>query len=108
MTTSKATTVSEYLKEIPENQRKEIKKVRELVKKNIGEGFKETINWGMINYEVPLSTYPDTYNKKPLHFIGLAAQKNNISLYLMYIPDTGVTGRTQQGFRSNWKKAEHG
>ncbi len=36
----------------------------------------------MICYEVPLSTYPATYNKKPLMFAALAAQRNNISLYL--------------------------
>ena len=109
MTTSKATTVSEYLKEIPENQRKEIKKVRELVKKNIGEGFKETINWGMINYEVPLSTYPDTYNKKPLHFIGLAAQKKNISLYLMCIYQTPeLLEELNKGFDRIGKKPNMG
>ena len=88
MTTPKATSIAEYLKDIPADQRKEIKKVRTLIKKNISAGFKETMNWGMINYEVPLSTYPDTYNKKPLQFIGLAAQKNSISLYLMCIYQT--------------------
>ncbi len=39
----------------------------------------------MLSYEVPLETYPDTYNKKPLNYIGLAAQKNYNSLYLMSV-----------------------
>jgi hypothetical protein len=26
----------------------------------------ESMNWGMISYEVPLETFPDTYNKQPL------------------------------------------
>src|SRR5690606_31931040 len=49
------------------------------------EGYQETINWGMLSYEVPLEKYPDTYNKKPLNYIGLAAQKNYNSLYLMSV-----------------------
>ncbi len=43
------------------------------------------MNWGMISYQVPLAIYPTTYNKKPLMFAALAAQKNNLSLYLMCI-----------------------
>jgi hypothetical protein len=44
--------------------------------------LQETMNWGMLSYENPLETYPNTYNKKhSLH--GLAAQKNYNSLYLM-------------------------
>ncbi len=43
----------------------------------------ESINWGMLSYEVPLEIYPHTYNKKPLNYIGLAVQKQYYSLYLM-------------------------
>jgi len=39
----------------------------------------------MLSYEIPLETYPNTYNKKALSYIGLAAQKNYNSLYLMAI-----------------------
>jgi len=85
MVSSKATSVTQYLKEIPDSQKTELKKVRKVIKDNLGKGFNECINWGMITYEVPLSTYPDTYNKKPLMFTALAAQKNNISLYMMCI-----------------------
>jgi hypothetical protein len=31
---------------------------------------------------VPLETYPDTYNGKPLMYAALASQKNYVSLYL--------------------------
>ncbi len=41
------------------------------------------MNWGMITWQVPLKRYPDTYNKQPLAFVALAAQKNNYALYLM-------------------------
>ena len=85
MVSSKAKTITEYLKELPPDRRKEIKKVRDVIKKNLRPGFVETMNWGMISFEVPLETYPETYNGKPLSFIALASQKNNISLYLMCI-----------------------
>ena len=39
----------------------------------------------MISYEIPLSIYPKTYNKKPLLYLALAAQKHFNSLYLMNI-----------------------
>ena len=40
------------------------------------------MNWGMIVYQVPLKTYPDTYNKQPLMYAGLASQKNHMAVYL--------------------------
>ena len=82
---SKAKTIKEYLEELPEDRRKQIKKVRAVIKKNLPKGYKEVMNWGMISYEVPLKEYPDTYNKKPLMYAALASQKNHMSLYVMCI-----------------------
>jgi len=36
----------------------------------------------MIVYQVPLATYPDTYNKQPLMVAALASQKNHMAVYL--------------------------
>jgi hypothetical protein len=80
---STATTVNEYLAELAPERRAVVEPVLELVRKNLPEGFQEVMNWGMICWEVPLSTYPATYNGQPLTFGGLASQKNYISLYLM-------------------------
>ncbi len=80
---SKATTVSAYLKELPEDRRKAISKVRSVIRKHLPSGYKETMNWGMISYEVPLSVCPDTYNGQPLSYAGLASQKQHMGLYLM-------------------------
>jgi hypothetical protein len=44
--------------------------------------YRETMNWGMITYEIPMERYPDTYNKQPLGCAALAAQKNHFALYL--------------------------
>lgn len=46
-------------------------------------GYRESFRQGMIMCGGPLSRYPNTYNKQPLCFVALAAQKNYGSLYLM-------------------------
>ncbi|MFV9673067.1 MAG: DUF1801 domain-containing protein [Acidimicrobiia bacterium] len=82
MVTSDAATVEEYLAEISEDRREDVETVRSLVLDNLPDGYVETMRWGMITYEVPLETYPDTYNGKPLMFVALAAQKRHLALYL--------------------------
>jgi hypothetical protein len=82
MVSSKATSVEAYLKELPEERREVIKTVRDAVKKNLPDGYRECMNFGMISYEIPLETYPNTYNKQPLVFAAIAAQKNHYALYL--------------------------
>ena len=85
MVSSTTTTPTEYLASLPPDRREIISAVRDLILQSLPQGYQETINWGMLSYEVPLETYPDTYNKKPLNYIGLAAQKNYNSLYLMSV-----------------------
>ena len=82
MVKSKAATVDEYVAALPEDRRAVITAVRTVVQKNLPEGYRETINWGMIAYEVPLDRYPGTYNKQPLSYAALAAQKGHFALYL--------------------------
>ncbi len=79
---SDAKTANEYLNTLPEERRYAISKVRKVILKNLPQGYEETMNWGMISYEVPLDIYPDTYNKKPLMYAALASLKNYMSLYL--------------------------
>lgn len=80
---SNETTVTGYLKSLPQERSAIVSEIRELVNKNIKSGFEENMRWGMISWEIPLEKYPNTYNKQPLNYCGLAAQKNNYSLYLM-------------------------
>lgn len=87
MVQSKAQTVEEYLKELPEDRRSVITTVRDVILKNIPKGYRESMNWGMISYEVPLKDYPDTYNGQPLAYMALAAQKNYNALYLTCVYD---------------------
>jgi len=82
MVSSAAHTVDEYLSELPDDRAEVIEQVRELVLANVAEGVVETMNWGMIAYEIPLERYPDTYNSQPLLYAALAAQKHHYALYL--------------------------
>tara|TARA_R110000868_G_scaffold396852_1_gene669223 strand:+ start:331 stop:780 length:450 start_codon:yes stop_codon:yes gene_type:complete len=79
---SKANTVQEYLNNLPEDRKKQIELVREVILSHLPKGYEEVMNWGMICYEVPLSICPDTYNKKPLMYAALASQKNHMAVYL--------------------------
>jgi len=82
MASSKAETVDDYLGELPDDRREAIAEVRDEILANLPDGIVETMNWGMITYEVPLETFPDTYNKKPLQYAALASQKNHMAVYL--------------------------
>ena len=79
---SKAETVEEYIQALPKERRQAIAKVRDVIVKNLPEGYEEGMSYGMIGYWVPLETYPDTYNGQPLGYIALTSQKNYMSLYL--------------------------
>ena len=83
MATSKASTVEQYLDELPPERRAVVSKLRELVRRNLPKGYNETMAWGMISYGLPLSRYRSTYNGQPLAYLSLAAQKNYYALYLM-------------------------
>jgi hypothetical protein len=109
MVKSSAGSVVEYLESLPAERRKVVSKVRETILKNLPEGYVESMNWGMISYEVPLSRYPDTYNSQPLGYAGLAAQKNHYSLYLMGVYQSeDLEARLREGFRQAGKKLDMG
>ncbi|HEY4216463.1 MAG TPA: hypothetical protein VGM67_04965 [Gemmatimonadaceae bacterium] len=36
--------------------------VRAVIRQHLPPGYVETMNWGMLAYEVPLVRYPGTYN----------------------------------------------
>jgi uncharacterized protein YdhG (YjbR/CyaY superfamily) len=109
MATSKAATVKEYLEGLPTERRRVVAKVRAVVKKNLPRGYQETMNWGAIAWEIPLTRYPNTYNKQPLCYIGLAAQKNYYALYLMSVYlDPKRLAKLRAGFKEAGKKLDMG
>jgi len=85
---SDAKTPEAYIESLPEDRKEVISKLRAVLLENLPKGFKETMNYGMLGYVVPHSTYPDGYHcdpKQPLPFINLASQKNHIGFYHMGI-----------------------
>jgi hypothetical protein len=63
----------------------------------------------MISYEIPLDTYPDTHNGKPLSYVSLAAQKNHYALYLMGVyQDQQLEVQLRNGFEQAGKKLDMG
>lgn len=80
---STADTVEAYLAALPEDRREAIDAVRAVILQHLPDGYRESINWGMISYEIPLERYPNTYNKQPLGYAALASQKNYCALYLV-------------------------
>ena len=82
---SAATTVQEYLDGLPPERRSALKTVRKTILENLPAGYREAMSGGMIAYQVPLETYPDTYNGKPLVYAALASQKRHTAVYLIGI-----------------------
>lgn len=85
---SKATTIDQYLNELPEDRKVAMTKLRNEILKNIPKGFEETMSYGMIGYVVPHSLYPKGYHcdtKLPLPFMNIASQKNFIAVYNMCV-----------------------
>jgi uncharacterized protein YdhG (YjbR/CyaY superfamily) len=106
---SEAKTVEEYLDELTQDRREALAKVRKVIQKNLPGGFVETMNWGMICYEVPLETFPNTYNKKPLMFAALASQKNHMAVYLSCIySDKEQREWFEEAYRGSGKKIDMG
>src|SRR4051794_2753267 len=73
---------AQYIASPPADRAKTIATVRAFVNKHIPRGFDECMVWGTIGWVIPLSRYPDTYNKEPICYVALASQKNYCSLYL--------------------------
>ena len=106
---SDAETVDEYLDSLPEDRRDQVGQVREVILENLPDGYVETMNWGMISYEIPLEAYPNTYNGKPLNYAALASQKNYMAVYLSGV--YGVEGKEEpfrEAYVATGKKLDMG
>lgn len=100
---STATTPEAYLESLPDERRPIIAALREVILKNLPEGFEEQMSYGMLGWVVPHSRYPAGYHcdpKLPLPFLNLASQKNHISLYHSALYE----GELLNWFRAEWPK----
>jgi hypothetical protein len=108
---SKATTVAEYLAELPADRRVAIEAVRKVILKNLDSGFEEGMQYGMIGYFVPHRIYPPGYHcdpKQGLSYAGLASQKQHMSIYIMCLYASSGAGSEGQKlyhwFTDAWKR----
>ena len=97
-------TVPAYIDALPADRKAAIKKLRQVIKKNLPKGFKEVINYKMPAYVVPHTTYPDGYHctpELPLPFLAFASQKNFVALYHMGIY---ADAKLMAWFEKQWPK----
>ena len=80
---ARPTTVAAYLASLTPEKRTVIEEARAFVHRHIPKGYAEFMNWGVINWGIPLEVFSNTYNGQPLCYVALGAQKNYNSLYLM-------------------------
>lgn len=109
MATSSAATVGQYLDELPPERREVVAAVRDVVRRHLPAGYDETMNWGMICYEIPLARYPDTYNEQPLCYVALAAQKHHYALYLPHVDEgSGHQRALREAYAARGKRLDMG
>ncbi len=97
-----ASTVTEYLNQIPPERKPDIQKVRKAIKSALPSGYQELIQYGMITYAVPLKRYPAGYLEKsdtPVPFLSIASQKNHMAIYMMC-----VYGKEEENFRKRYRE----
>lgn len=102
-------TVAEFMASLPTARRKEMARVRAVIRKHLPAGYQESVRGQLIAYEVPLATYPDTYNGQPLWIAALAAPKSFLTLYLMSAYGSpAIMQELKDGFKAAGKKLDMG
>ena len=105
----KPTSVADFLAGLPESRRKELQRVRQVIREHLRAGYEEKVSSGMIVYQVPLARYPDTYNGQPLWYTALAARKTSLTLHLMPIYWSAELGaRLREGSGTAGRKLDMG
>lgn len=112
MVQSKATTVGQYLKELPEDRRRAIAAIRTVILANIDAGIEEVMSYGMISYHVSLKVYPDGYHcdpQMPLPYLAIASQKKHLAVYMMGLyMDPDDTAWFAKAWKAAGKKLDMG
>ena len=101
---SRATTVAQYLAELPAERRAALTAVRQVILDNLDRDYEEGMQHGSIGYYVPHRVFPAGYHcdpSKPLPFAALASQKNYMSLYLMSVY---ADGPEEHWLRETWAR----
>ena len=100
---SSAKTVQDYLQELPADRREAIQAVQDAILSNLPKGYEECMGYGMIEYVVPHSVYPEGYQcnpKLPTPFVNLGSQKNYLVVHSM---GCYVDAELRAWFENAWK-----
>ena len=101
--------VAEFLSTLPPGRAAQLKQVRAAIRRVLPKGYEEAMSGTLIAYQVPLATYPDTYNRQPLWLAALGAPKTTLTLHLMPVyASPALLGRLQDGFRAAGKRLDMG
>ena len=102
-------TPQDVLDSLPPERAKEVAAVRKAIRKALPKGYEEVGIKGFIVYQVPLSVYPDTYNKKAMWLCALGAPKSYLTLhFLPAYMNKSVLKKLEDGFRKAKKKLTMG
>lgn len=102
---SKATSVKQYLAELPPDRRAAIETVRRTILECIDDDVEEGMQYGMIGYYIPHHVYPPGYHcdpKQPLPYVCLASQKNHMAVYMSSFYSSAAE---EKWFRDAWAKS---
>ncbi len=109
MAATSASTIDAFLEALPDDRRAAMISLRKLILKKLPKGYVESFASGYVNYELPLSRYPTTYNKKPLVYMTLASQKSHLALYLVMVYQSPqLTAWLREAFATAGKKLDMG
>ena len=81
-------TVEDYFSTLSEDRKEAMERLRDTIRKNLPNGFEETINYNMPSWVVPHTIFPEGYHvnpELPLPFLGIASQRRHIGVYHMGI-----------------------
>lgn len=104
-----STTVAGFLSKLPPERRREVERIRRVLRRHMPSGYEEVISKNMLVYQVPLKHYSETYNKQPLWYAALASEKSYLSLHLMSVyGDESLAKQLKNAFKSEGKKLDMG
>ena len=98
-------TAQEYLESLPDKHRDALITIRDVILKNLPQGYEEGIQYGSISYYVPHSICPDGYHtdpSQPIPFLGLASKNSGMTLNFFGLY---VDPEAKERFTSGWKSS---
>ena len=109
MATIATKAVPSFLAQLPQDRRREVERVRDIIREHLPAGYEEVVSKDMLVYQVPLTRYAETYNGHPLWYVALASEKSYLSLHLMSVYAGGShLKQLQDGFREAGKPLKMG